>query len=862
MANKDRKQLINLHSSYDRQPVGRLSLGEIGVAHPNVTDAKLFVETVDGSNSASTLATFITEIAINNKISNVLDIVSRLADASLSVVSGDTIVNGTLSPNGSGQTLYLTHKQVSGLSNGFKKIEVDGYGHVTGVTDVNIDDISGLTGFDEAVLTVFEPKERAIASALNDLNSRTNTLSSTTNVHTTQIEELSARTTDLSNYYTKTEIDDKHFVNSGDVKTQVEAYGYTTNTGTIEGVNMNGASKGTSGVVDLGTVVTGITLNGSAQTVTDGAVTLEVTTEHAKHALNATNGTATTETAKTITYVESIDGTPTPTDGDLSVSSVRKTVTLPSTLDDIVDGTTRKLSDYTLLTDFTAHTGDTSIHFTTGDVKTQIEAYNYITSADAKTQIEAYNYITSADTMYYFDDAEYVSSAKTINFKHGNTVLTTIDATDFIKDGMVSAVTVDTPSEGPNSGVTCLIVTFNTDAGKEDIEIPVSDMFDSDLYYTKDEIHEKEKVVASALNDLNNRTNTLSGNVNNIMSIVEDLGNVTEDIAALSASTIALSASTVNIESGLTMLSGAVVENYYTKKKINNKEIIISAALNDLNDRVINVSASTEEINNKIEELSGRTVDLSGYYTSAQTDNLFLSLSSYTNDEKVISAALNVLNDKAISARTDINNLSAITTELQDNVYTKQEIGNKERVISAALNELNDRIDEVEEAAGSSEALVYLSGVVMDMGDGLDELYSQVQEISGRTVDMSGYYTSGETDAKFMTIEQYASDERVIAAAFNDLNSRLSGITQSEELVKKTDIITDRQTLSGTTASGSVVDATLVNQLIENLIERTEYEDDLFVISKAFNDLNDRVSALENIVLNPGTVTTLNAGTY
>ena len=32
--------------------------------------------------------------------------------------------------------------------------------------------------------------------------------------------------------------------------------GYTTNTGTITGINMNGASKGTSGVVDLGTVLT------------------------------------------------------------------------------------------------------------------------------------------------------------------------------------------------------------------------------------------------------------------------------------------------------------------------------------------------------------------------------------------------------------------------------------------------------------------------------------------------------------------------------------------------------------------------------------------------------------------------------
>jgi hypothetical protein len=34
------------------------------------------------------------------------------------------------------------------------------------------------------------------------------------------------------------------------------AAGATANTGTITGIKMNGASKGTSGVVDLGTVIT------------------------------------------------------------------------------------------------------------------------------------------------------------------------------------------------------------------------------------------------------------------------------------------------------------------------------------------------------------------------------------------------------------------------------------------------------------------------------------------------------------------------------------------------------------------------------------------------------------------------------
>lgn len=39
-------------------------------------------------------------------------------------------------------------------------------------------------------------------------------------------------------------------------ESELNAKGYTTNVGTITGIKMNGASKGTSGVVDLGTVIT------------------------------------------------------------------------------------------------------------------------------------------------------------------------------------------------------------------------------------------------------------------------------------------------------------------------------------------------------------------------------------------------------------------------------------------------------------------------------------------------------------------------------------------------------------------------------------------------------------------------------
>jgi hypothetical protein len=40
------------------------------------------------------------------------------------------------------------------------------------------------------------------------------------------------------------------------IKAYIQSLNYTSNIGTITGITMNGASKGTSGVVDLGTVIT------------------------------------------------------------------------------------------------------------------------------------------------------------------------------------------------------------------------------------------------------------------------------------------------------------------------------------------------------------------------------------------------------------------------------------------------------------------------------------------------------------------------------------------------------------------------------------------------------------------------------
>ena len=75
---------------------------------------------------------------------------------------------------------------------------------------------------------------------------------------------------------------------------------------------------------------------------------------------------------------------------------------------------------------------------------------------------------------------EYDSQTKKIELKNAEgKTLSELDATAFIKDGMVNNVAIVDNN---------LVVTFNTDAGKEAISIPMSSFFDASAYYTREQI--------------------------------------------------------------------------------------------------------------------------------------------------------------------------------------------------------------------------------------------------------------------------------------------------------------------------------------------------------------------------------------
>lgn len=131
----------------------------------------------------------------------------------------------------------------------------------------------------------------------------------------------------------------------------------------------------------------------------------------------------------------------------------------------------------------------------------------------------------SSATSGYADSVIYNSTSHYVEFYHngtGGTKVYEFDASDFIVDGMIDDVRIETIG-----GVSYLVIDYNTASGKQDIQIPLTDIFDPSNYYTKSEVDselsaktnqndfntyvtsadtrmlEDERVTAAALNALN-----------------------------------------------------------------------------------------------------------------------------------------------------------------------------------------------------------------------------------------------------------------------------------------------------------------------------------------------------------------------
>ncbi len=193
-------------------------------------------------------------------------------------------------------------------------------------------------------------------------------------------------------------------------------------------------------------------------------------------------------------------------------------------------------------------------------------------------------YATLADLLTLGASVAYDSETHYVQLKNSEgEVLSYFDASAFVVDGMVDNVYIDGSFEP------ALVIEFNTDAGKQDIEIPLSEIFDPSNYLTKSEIQSVYATKASLAtvatsgdyDDLLNKP-TIPAAANNAKLTIKknssDTGteftaNASVDVscdlglaAVASSGSYADLSNTPSIPSAVTDLSDA--SNYYTKSEI------------------------------------------------------------------------------------------------------------------------------------------------------------------------------------------------------------------------------------------------------------------------------------------------------
>ena len=136
----------------------------------------------------------------------------------------------------------------------------------------------------------------------------------------------------------------------------------------------------------------------------------------------------------------------------------------------------------------------------------------------------------------YFDGAAYDSKTREIKFYHNGQVKTQIDATPFIKDGMVNTVRFE-------NGY--LIITFNTDAGKKPIAIKIDSIFEPSNYYTKAEIDDNFQPIGDYVS-----ASTYTAFTSTTEASIQTLRGTKLDVSAYTPSDLS---------------------NYYTKSEVYNK---------------------------------------------------------------------------------------------------------------------------------------------------------------------------------------------------------------------------------------------------------------------------------------------------
>jgi hypothetical protein len=353
-----------------------------------------------------------------------------------------------------------------------------------------------------------------------------------------------------------------------------------------------------------------------------------------------------------------------------------------------------------------------------------------------------------------------------------------IDASDFIKDGMLKNVEL-VKEEGKN---TQLVFTFNTDAGVSGntITIDVEDFLNADEVKNLENALNTHKQDTTTLHldaetrayvdgmkvkySIANLDNLFSANTQAHSEFTTNISNVTSRVEAIETTTIPTITANVNSvtsrvdEIETTTIPGINNEISSLKAKDTELEGKISANTEAI---AAEASARTEEI----ATLTAKDVELEGKI-SANTEAIAAEAKKREDDDKALDAKISA-NTEAISANTDA--ISANTDAISA-LNAKVE-GIETTTIPAITANVKTNADAISALSASNEtAHTTLQGNIDTVSGKIntvetnykaadEALHNQIESVSSKVAENEGVVAAALTDLKATKVSSVAAEE-------------------------------------------------------------------------------------------------------
>ena len=386
-----------------------------------------------------------------------------------------------------------------------------------------------------------------------------------------------------------------------------------------------------------------------------------------------------------------------------------------------------------------------------------------------------------------FKGVAYNSTTKKIEFTCVDNTKKYLDATDFVKDGMVSSVAIVNGN---------LVITFNTDSGKEAISIPLTAIFNPANYYTKTDID--GKLVPATMTTLGlvklyntsgtNKSGLLvqedGGLVVNAPTSMTDTSGVYRDGAGQLKANIKAAATDAEIEAGTSTEKAITPSNLSkVKESFGLATVATSGSYNDLTDAPeINVSED------KVEKILSLNLPIDGYYEENPNCNLF-------NNEYY-----HIVRDYPDYTRWQVDSYNGIKL-IYRNQGTIQYLGTGFKIVADTNCTL--KFNVITYTNGTYADTVYIDGEAINSN--INQWFVKELAAGDELVFLSNA-RSASGGTRFICIkEMQVVSTADIPAKTSDLTNDSGFLTQHQDISGKQDKMPIIQVASGTTAINAVV---------------------------------------------------------